>query len=215
MNAALDFGKGFVKKIAEIEKRDENHLVRLAVDCLKQVPFSRWNKPFQKSISPDLEYLAIPKKPKSKNYVVGKRMTFVRFSDFLAADFFEGLHVGHYPQLCENCGRYYLKTNARLQKYCTLTDPNDLLTRTCQAVAAAKGRAAKERHPLKYPFDNRMKTIRTHVKRGKITEKQATVATRITRDRFEKAMEDTVYANTKYKIEIGQDSIYEAAGIKL
>ena len=215
MNTALDFGENFVKRLPEIEKRDESHLIRLAMDCMEQVPFGRWNKPFQKTISLDVEYTAMPKKPKSINYVVGKRMTFLRFLDFLVADFFEGLHAGHYPQLCENCGRYYLKTNARFQRYCTLTDPNDPSRRTCQAVAAAKGRAAKERNIIKEPFDNRLKTIRTHVKRGKINEEQAAVAARITRDRFEKAMEDAVYANTRYKTEIGQDSIYEAAGIKL
>ena len=215
MNAALDFGTEFVKQIVHLEKRDESHLIRLAMDCMKQVPFGRWNKPFQKVISPDVEYVAMPKAPKSKNYVVGKRMTFVRFLDFLVADFFEGLHVGHYPMLCENCGRYYLKTNARLQKYCTFTDPNDPSKRTCQAVAAAKGRAAKERHPLKYPYENRMKTIRTHVRRGKITEEQAAIAAEITKERFWKAMEDVVYANTLYATEIGQDSIYKAAGIKL
>lgn len=215
MNAALDFGTAFVKRIAHLEKRDESHLIRLAMDCMKQVPFGRWNKPFQKVISPDVEYVAMPKAPKSNNYVVGKRMTFVRFLDFLAADFFEGLHAGHYPLLCENCDRYYLKTNARLQKYCTFTDPNDPSKRTCQAVAAAKGRAAKERHPLKYPYENRMKTIRTHVMRGKITEEQAAIAAEITRERFWKAMEDVVYANTLYVTEIGQDSIYKAAGIKL
>jgi hypothetical protein len=211
MKAALDFGKGFMIQAAALEKRDESHLITLAINCLKQVPFSRWSKPFQKSTSPIIEYLAIPKKPKSRNYVVGKRMTFTRFLDFLAADFFEGLHVGHYPQLCENCSRYYLKTNARFQKYCTLTDPNDPSKRTCQAVAAAKGRAAKERHPLKYPFDNRMKTIRTHVRRGKITEEQAQVAALIAKERLAMAMEYTVYANTKYISEIAQNSIYEAA----
>lgn len=215
MNAALDFGTGFVKRMAHLEKRDESHLIRLTMDCMKQVPFGRWNKPFQKVISPDVEYVAMPKAPKSKKYLVGKRMTFVRFLDFLVADFFEGLHAGHYPLLCENCGRYYLKTNARLQKYCTFTDPNDPSKRTCQAVAAAKGRAAKERHPLKYPYENRMKTIRTHVSRGKITEEQAATAAEITRERFWKAMEDVVYANTLYATEIGQDSIYKAAGIKL
>jgi len=60
-----------------------------------------------------------------------------------------------------------------------------------------------------------MKTIRTHVKRGKITEEQAATAAEITRERFWKAMEDVVYANTLYVTEIGQDSIYKAAGIKL
>ena len=142
-------------------------------------------------------------------------MTFSRFLDFLAVDFFEGLHVGHYPQLCENCKRYYLKTNARKQKYCTQIDPNDRLRRTCQAVAAARGRKAKERHPLRNPFVNRLKTIRTHVMRGKLTEEQAALAARIARDRFEQAMIDTDYANTKYFTEIGQDSVYKAAGIQL
>ena len=215
MNAALDFGKAFVKRLPELEKRDESHLIPLAVDCMKKVPFEKWNHPFQKTLSPDVEYVAMPKKPKSKNYVVGKRMTFLRFLDFLVADFFEGLNAGHYPQLCENCNRYYLKTNARFQRYCTFTDPNDSLKRTCQAVAAAKGRAAKAKNIIKEPFDNRLKTIRTHVKRTKIDEAQAEIAARIARDRFERAMEDTVYANTLYKTEIGQDSIYEAAGIKL
>jgi hypothetical protein len=213
MKSALDFGEGFLKQIPTLEKRDESHLIVLAMHCLKQVPFSQWSKPFQRNTFPALEYMALPKKQKSNNYVVGKRMTFTRFLDFLAADFFEGLSAGHYPQLCENCGRYYLKTNARFQKYCTLIDPNDSSKRTCQAVAAAKGRAAKERHPLKYPFDNRMKTIRTHVRRGKITEEQAKAASRVARDRLDMAMEDTVYANTKYIMEIGQDSIYKAAGI--
>jgi hypothetical protein len=94
-------------------------------------------------------------------------MTFTRFLDFLVADFFEGIHTGHYPMICENCGRYYLKTNARAQRYCTFTDPNDPQKRTCNAVAAAKGRAAKELHadhPIRSACDNRLKAIRIHFK---------------------------------------------------
>ena len=144
MNAAWDFGTGFAERLPALERRDESHLVQLAMECMNQAPFGRWNQTFRKTLLPDVEYAAIPKKPRSSNYVVGKRMTFTRFRDFLVADFFEGLHVGHYPQRCENCGRYYLKTNARFQKYCTYTDPNDPLKRSCQAVAAARGREAKE-----------------------------------------------------------------------
>ena len=55
MNAALDFGTEFVKRIAHLEKWDESHLIRLAMDCMKQAPFGRWNKPFQKVISPHVE----------------------------------------------------------------------------------------------------------------------------------------------------------------
>ena len=214
MRAALDFGIDFVGQVAQLEKRDENYLIRCAVECIKKADSSQWIKSFQSTAAPNVEYIAIPIKPMSQNYIVGKCMAFTRFLDFLVVDFFEGIHVGHYPQICENCGRYYLKMNARKQKYCTQMDPNDRLRRTCQAVAAAKGREAKERHPLRNQFVNRLKTIRTHVKRGKLTEEQAAIVSRIARDRFERAMMDIDYANTKYIVEIGQDSVYEAAGIK-
>jgi len=218
MNAARDFGKGFAEQLLSLERRDESHLVWLAMECMKQVPFGGWNQPFRKTLSPEVEYVATPKKPRSGNYVVGKRMTFTGFLDFLVADFFEGLHVGHYPQRCENCGRYYLRTNARVQKYCTYTDPNDPLKRSCQAVAAAKGRKAKERyadHPIKSVCESRLKVIRIQLKRGKITEEQAKATKRIAQEQRDKALEDTVYANTLYLREMEQNSIYEAAGIKL
>ena len=215
MIAALDFGKGFVEKAATLKKRDESSLITCAMECLGKAPFSRWNPSFLSNASPNMDYIAIPKKPVSKNYVVGKRMTFTRFLDFLVMDFFEGLHVGHYPQLCENCGRYYLKPNARYQKYCTKVDPNDKWKRTCQAVAAAKGRNTKERHPLKYKFDNRLKTIRTHVKRGKITEEQATIAKRLAIDCYDRALMEPEYAETQYLTDIGQDALYAKAGIYL
>lgn len=216
MNAALDFGRGFVERLSALDKRDENHLIQLAMKCMTEVPFGRWNDAYQNTLSPDVEYLAIPKKPKSGNYIVGKRMTFSRFLDFLVADFFEGIHAGHYPQRCENCGRYYLKTNARHQKYCMGVDPADPKRRTCQAVAAAKGREAKEKHPnhpIKYAYENRMKAIRTHIKRGKITEDEAARAAAIANERMQRALWDNAYANGDYKIEIKQPSVYAAAGI--
>jgi hypothetical protein len=215
MIAAHDFGKGFVTLVASLEKRDESHLIQCAMECLAKVPFSRWSPPFLRNASPNIEYLPMPKKPTSVNYVVGKRMTFTRFMDFLVVDFFEGLHAGHYPLLCENCGRYYLKTNARFQKYCIRADPNDKWGRTCQAVAAAKGRAAKEKHPLKHPYTTRLKTIRTHINRGKITEVQATIAKRLAIDCYDRALMDPDYADTQYLLDIGQDMLYKSAGINL
>jgi hypothetical protein len=216
MNAALDFGRGFIKRLSTLEKRDENHLIQLAMACMAEVPFGRWNNAYQTTLAPNVEYIALPKKPKGGNYVVGKRMTFTRFLDFLVADFFEGLHAGHYPQQCENCGRYYLKTNARHQKYCTGVDPNDPKHRTCQAVAAAKGREAKELaadHPIKYAYENRLKSIRTHVKRDKISEDDAARAAAVALERMQRALWDNVYANGDYKTEIKQPSIYAAAGV--
>jgi len=71
MNAAWDFGKGFAERLPTLERRDESHLVRLAMECVEQVPFGRWNQPFRKTLSPDVEYAATPKKPRSSNCVVG------------------------------------------------------------------------------------------------------------------------------------------------
>ena len=47
-----------------------------------------------------------------------------------------------------------------------------------------------------------------------MTEAQAEVAKRIAEDRHNRAMMEPEYAGTIYMTEIGQDSIYEAAGIK-
>ncbi|MDR3239011.1 MAG: DUF6076 domain-containing protein [Clostridiales bacterium] len=218
MNAALDFARGFVERLPYIPRRDENHLIQLAMECMKQVPFGRWNQLYQSTFSPEVEYVAVPKKPHSKNYTVGKRMTFTRFLDFLIADFFEGLHNGHYPQICQNCGRYFLKTNAHAQKYCTFTDPKDPLKRACQAVAAAKGRAAKELaadHPIKAVCENRLKVIRIQLKRERLSKEQAKAAKKVAQERRDRALADAVYANTLYPKEMEQVSIYEAAGIEL
>jgi hypothetical protein len=92
------------------------------------------------------------------------------------------------------------------------------MKRTCNAIAAAKGRAVKELHadhPIRSACNNRLKVIRIHLKRGKITTEEAKRAKKIAQNRRDRALEDTVYANTLYKKEIGQDSIYEAVGIKL
>jgi hypothetical protein len=215
MNAAKNLGEVFIKNVASLEKRDTSHLIRYALECIKKVSIRHDLKPFQNIVSSDTEYFAMPKKPNSPNFVISRGMTFTGFMDFLKADFFEGINVGHYPKLCENCGRYYLKTNGRAQKYCTRIDPNDSAKRTCQAVAAAKGRAAKEPHPLKYPYETRMKTIRTHVKRGKITEKQAEAAALVAKNCYNKAIYEYDYAQTDYIKEIGQEFIYKKAGIKL
>jgi hypothetical protein len=60
-----------------------------------------------------------------------------------------------------------------------------------------------------------MKTIRTHVKRGKITVEQAAAAARVAKDCLDRALYDSTYANKKYNTEIGQEHIYKTAGIEL
>jgi len=145
-------------------------------------------------------------------------MTFERFLDFLVADFFEGLHSGHFPLRCQNCKRHFLQTAAHHKKYCLGIDPRDPKRRSCQAVAAQKGREAREQyadHPIKRLCDTRLKTIRTHVALGKITEGQAKIAKRIAQDRRDRALEDNYYATKLYQQEMTQEAVYETAGILL
>jgi hypothetical protein len=60
-----------------------------------------------------------------------------------------------------------------------------------------------------------MKTICTHTKRGKITEEQATVAKKVAKDCYDRALMDPDYADSQYIIDIGQDMLYKSAGIEL
>ena len=56
----------------------------------------------------DIEYVPMKKAGKKNVYVTARRMHFNRLLDFFIADFFEGIHSGHYPKKCEICGRYFL-----------------------------------------------------------------------------------------------------------
>ena len=44
MNAAWDFGKDFAERLSALERRDESHLVQLAMECMEQTPFGWWNR---------------------------------------------------------------------------------------------------------------------------------------------------------------------------
>lgn len=218
MAAVRDFGREFVMRLETIEKKDESHLAALAMECMGQTPFGRWSKEFQNILSPAVEYLAIPKLPKRKTYTVGKRMTFTRFLDFLIADFFEGLHFGHYPKRCAICKRYFLRTDARNQMYCEDIDPNDPKKRLCRKVAMDKGRKAREKgkdHPLKRKLATRLNTIRVHVAKGKITIEEAGRAKKVAQNLCKRALRDNDYAKNSYIEDISQDAVYSAAKVLL
>jgi hypothetical protein len=122
------------------------------------------------------EYVLVPKKKKQGDYEIGRRMTFERFGDFLLADFFEGLHSGHYPLRCGVCKRYFLQTTAHRRKYCDGYAPDDPKGRSCEAFAARSNRLAKEcaaDHHVKQIYNRRCGTINKHVERGKISKEQA------------------------------------------
>lgn len=90
-----------------VSRVDEAHLLPIAIDVFGSVPF-----PVK------TEYVPQRKNTKSTATVVARRLHFESYYSFILTDFFEGLHYGHYPRLCEVCKRYFLMTSAHRQRYC-------------------------------------------------------------------------------------------------
>ena len=207
IRTAKEMALAFLKDLDSLKKRDESSLIKLALQCVKQA-----------DMQTVVSYIAVPKSSQSKTLITTRRMTFTRFIDFLVADFYEGLHFGHYPKQCKICKRYFLRQDARDQQYCDGIDPNDLKKRPCRRVAADKGRKMREKgkdHPIKRLCATRLNTIRVHFAKGKITAGEAAAAKRIAQNHRSRALRDYKYAQTKYKTDISQEAVYREANVTL
>ena len=139
---AYQIGKAFVVALESSIKRSEGNLMAMAQQCIAE-HHPRGFTVFERDMRVIMEYVSIQKNKNAS--VISRRMTFERFGDFLLADFFEGLHVGHYPLRCGVCKRYFLQTTARHRKYCDGYAPDDTKGRSCVAFAARSKRLlAKE-----------------------------------------------------------------------
>ena len=216
MHDAREIGRLFVEALEAPTKRTESNLMAMATECiLKHRP------DFTKAMQTKVEYVPVPKSKKQNAFEIGRRMIFERFGDFLLVDFFEGLHAGHYPLLCDVCKQYFLQTTAHRPKYCQGFAPNDPKGRTCVAFAARSNRLEKERtddywvHEI---YNTRRGTINKHLQRGKITEHQADKAKRYIEDLLYKATSATEKNKgflEHYEEYMAQDAVYVAVGIKL
>lgn len=160
------------------------------------------------------EFIVIPHPGKENQKVIARRLRFFRIMDFLVTDFFEGLHVGHAPRRCAVCGRFFLTTDGRAQKYCDGYAPDDPKHRTCRQVGNRMGREAREKssdHPAKAIYRRRCNTIDHHLRDGKITEAFATAAKRIAKEKLDMATKNNVYFTTQYEQEMTQEAIYAEA----
>lgn len=145
---------------------------------------------------------------------VGAPSAQMRFSDyrsFILTDFLEGIHHGHYPKRCVNCGRWFLITDGIHRKYCDGIDPYDAKQRPCRKVAAS--RRAKESaatHPVKTLCAARLATIRKHKERQKLSEQEAQAAKRYAVNCRDRAIMDNDYANGQYSADMELTAIYTA-----
>jgi len=176
-----------------------------------ELNIDRQERPSLRSLRSGMEYVAIPHPKKKSVNITARRMIFTRFLDFLTADFFEGIHNGHYPRKCQICGKYFLRQDARNQQYCDGFDPNDSKNRSCRMIAADRTRKARSLavdHPIKSICIRRLSTINTHKNKGKISSEFADAAKHRAQNCRDRALDDEMYAQTDYKSDMTQKSVY-------
>jgi hypothetical protein len=216
MDNAHAIGKAFVAALGQPIKRTESNLMVIALDCIEQYRPGGFTE-FDRIMRVQTEYVPVPKKKKQDTFEIGRRMSFERFGEFLLADFFEGLHAGHYPLRCGVCKRYFLQTTAHRRKYCDGYAPNDPKGRSCEVFAARSNRLAKELapdHPVKEIYNRRRGTINKHLERGKISKEQADAAKQYIEDLLDRAITNNAYFLNGYAADMELEAVYAALGIK-
>lgn len=187
----------FCGRLYELEKLNENNLSVLALEIFKTKPQPMY-----------MQYI------KDTDNRICRRMWFSDYISFIIADFFEGLHHGHYPRQCEICDTYFLMTSAKHQKYCLGISPYEIRSRkvSCRKYAAATNRKERAKDdPVKSKCESRCSAIRNDLFRGNITKSFADAAKKITRNCCQKALRDDTYATTQYEKDISKTMIYRRA----
>jgi len=192
----------FMREQLSLESYDEHSLISLALKV-----FSR------RDFDVHTEYVAIDSKIKGKK-TLAKRFYFSSYYSFFITDFFEGLRCGHRPSQCQVCRRYYMPETMRRQKYCSGYAPESITGQkkiSCRKWAASKKSGlAKERaaaDPIKVCYTNRCSVIREYKSRSRIPDYFAEAALRLARERRDRAIRDTDYANTRYYDDMSHESI--------
>lgn len=211
------------QKLRELEKRNEDAYAKacdaffsdlLLPILLRASQITTAVAGFSLCANTRQEFIVIPRPGKESQKIIARRLRFCRIMDFLVTDFFEGLHAGHAPRQCAVCGRFFLTTDGRTQKYCDGYAPNDPKHRTCRQVGNRMGREAREKssdHPAKAIYRRRCNTIDHHLRDGKITEAFAAAAKKIAKEKLDMATKNNTYFTTQYEQEMTQEAIYAEA----
>ena len=197
----------FVDRADDADRLDESHLLPIAMSV------------FGKEILPiKTLYLPHRKTKKSKILYVTRRMYFDDYFSFILADFFEGLHYGHYPRQCEICDKYFLMTSARRQKYCSGYAPFLIKGKRipCRKYGARINRKEyAEDNPLIAIYKNRCSAIRVEKSRGTITEEFASAARALAKEHKQQALHNNAYAARQYGTDMSREKLYADTDKKL
>ena len=164
------------------------------------------------------EVILLPNAKHNGELEFAKRYRFCRVMDFLVTDFFEGLHAGHSPKQCLNCGRYFHMTTGRHQLYCNDMAPGDPKRRSCRTKGKRDPMMPMEKaqdDPANVLYKRRLGTINKHLHRGKIDEKFAAKARDLAEEYLTKARRSTAYLREQYPQDISQEGLYDAVAAAL
>ncbi len=200
MQSAFDKLKAFISRLDEVSRFDEAHLLPIALEIFNAAPF-----PVR------TEYVPQQKNAKSSVSVVARKLYFDRYYGFVATDFFEGLHYGHYPRQCGICKRYFLMTSARRQQYCGGIAPYEIRGKkvTCRKYAAhIHRRELAAADPVIDLYNRRCAAIRVEKGRQTITAEFARAAQTLAKEYKLKASMDAVYAKKQYAADMSRERLY-------
>lgn len=202
--------------LSRLKKRKEDSFAIAAHDCFNSEAF--WEEMSTLPL-PDIEPFTVaprqfstyvfarhPKREREMIFV--NRNRFETAVEFYAFDLFNGLHHGHAPSRCLNCGRFFLTTDGHRPKYCGGNDP-ERPELTCREKGALLHLSENnEDHPIYQLFRTRANTIRKHEERGKITRKVRKAAIIQAAKYRDRALLDRAYAARQYKEDMETKHLY-------
>lgn len=202
--------------LARLKKRKEDSFAVAAHDCFNSQDF--WTEmaglplagmePFTISPRQFSTYVFARHPKRERDMVFVSRSRFETAVEFYAFDLFNGLHHGHAPSQCLNCGRFFLTTDGHRPKYCGGNDP-ERPELTCREKGALRHLSENnEEHPIYQLFRTRANTIRKHEERGKITHEMREAAIIQAAKYRDRALLDKKYAKGQYETDMETEHLY-------
>ena len=209
--------------LCDLEKRTETYFAMGVHDTFNHPVFK---KILDETLVPDIEPFkyspslisayCFARDPKHYGEMIFvNRLFFDSYMDFFVYDLLNGMHHGHAPSKCQNCGRYFLTLDARKPKYCDGMAPQNPHY-TCRQYGALNQQKEKNaNHPIFQIFKTRTSTIRKHHQRGKITDKVRQEALKVCEELRDRALLDNNFAQGEYLRLMEQDAVYAEANKQL
>ena len=205
--------------LRRLKKRTETFFAVAAHDCFNSHDF--WDMMDQLPLAEIERYTVAPtvastyvfarSHKNEKEMVFVQRNSFSNLIHFYIFDLMNGLHHGHAPSQCQNCGRYFLTTNGHIPKYCDGTAPQDSHMTCRQYGAMMHQKEQNKQHPIYRLSSTRTNTIRKHHQRGKISDDLRREAIRLAESYRDKALLNNDYAEHSYALDMEQEHLYGKA----